>query len=43
MEEKELLELIKQGEGQSLDFKDGRIHPRALAELFAAADNWCSR
>jgi len=25
MEEKELLELIRQGEGQSLDFKDGRI------------------
>jgi len=41
MEEKELLELIKQGEGQNLDFKDGRIHPRSLAELlaaFAAAD-----
>ena len=41
MDEKELLELIKQGEGQTLDFKDGRIHPRSLAELlaaFAAAD-----
>jgi len=41
MTEKELLELIRQGEGQSLDFKDGRIHPRSLAELlaaFAAAD-----
>lgn len=41
MTEKQLRELIKQGEGQTLDFKDARIHPRSLAETlaaFAAAD-----
>jgi len=41
MTEKQLKELIKQGEGQTLDFKDERIHPRSLAETlaaFAAAD-----
>jgi len=41
MTEQELLELISQGEGQNLDFKDERIHPRSLAETlaaFAAAD-----
>jgi len=41
MTEKQLKELIKKGEGQTLDFKDERIHPRSLAETlaaFAAAD-----
>lgn len=41
MTEKQLRELIKQGEGQTLDFKDPRIYPRSLAETlaaFAAAD-----
>jgi len=41
MTEKQLKELIKKGEGQTLDFKDPRIHPRSLAETlaaFAAAD-----
>ena len=41
MTEKQLSKLIKQGEGQTLDFKDPRIHPRSLAETlaaFAAAD-----
>lgn len=41
MNEKELQKLITQGEGQTLEFKDDRIHPRSLAETlaaFAAAD-----
>lgn len=41
MTEKQLQTLIKQGEGQTLEFKDDRIHPRSLAETlaaFAAAD-----
>jgi len=41
MTEKQLKDLIKQGEGQTLEFKDDRIHPRSLAETlaaFAAAD-----
>jgi len=41
MTEKQLKELIRRGEGQTLDFKDDRIHPRSLAETlaaFAAAD-----
>ena len=41
MTENELLELIKQGESQTLEFKDDRVHPRSLAEAlaaFAAAD-----
>jgi len=41
MTEEQLKQLIKQGESQTLDFKDERIHPRALAETlasFAAAD-----
>ena len=41
MIEKELKHLIKQGEGQAIEFKDDRIHPRSLAQTlaaFAAAD-----
>jgi len=41
MTEEQLRNLIKQGEGQTLDFKDERVHPRSLAETlaaFAAAD-----
>jgi len=41
MTEEQLKQLIKQGESQTLDFKDARIHPRSLAETlaaFAAAD-----
>jgi ATP-dependent DNA helicase RecG len=41
MTEKQLKELIRRGESQTLDFKDDRIHPRSLAETlaaFAAAD-----
>lgn len=41
MTEQQLKELIRQGEGQTLDFKDERVHPRSLAETlaaFAAAD-----
>ena len=41
MNEEQLYNLIKQVEGQNLDFKDGKIHPRSLAETlaaFAAAD-----
>jgi len=41
MTAKQLKELIKQGEGQTLEFKDDRVHPRSLAETlaaFAAAD-----
>ncbi|MEK7396095.1 MAG: helix-turn-helix domain-containing protein [Candidatus Poribacteria bacterium] len=36
MTEEQLKELIKKGEGQTLDFKDARIHPRSLAETLAA-------
>jgi len=41
MTEKQLKDLIKQGEGQTIEFKDDRIHPRSLAQTlaaFAAAD-----
>ena len=41
MTSKELKQLIKKGESQTLEFKDERIHPRSLAETlaaFAAAD-----
>lgn len=41
MTEKEIKQLINQGESQTLEFKDDRIHPRSLAETlvaFAAAD-----
>ena len=31
MNEKQLQALVKQGEGQTLEFKDGRIHPRSLS------------
>ncbi|MBI3336419.1 putative DNA binding domain-containing protein [Candidatus Peregrinibacteria bacterium] len=36
MTEKELLELIRKGEGQTLEFKDDRVHPRSFAETLAA-------
>ena len=41
MTEKQIRDLIKQGEGQAIEFKDDRIHPRSLAQTltaFAAAD-----
>lgn len=41
MTEKELKQLINQGESQTLEFKDERVHPRSLAQTlaaFAAAD-----
>ena len=41
MTKKQLRDLIKQGEGQAIEFKDDRIHPRSLAQTlaaFAAAD-----
>jgi ATP-dependent DNA helicase RecG len=41
MTRKQLKNLITQGEGQTIEFKDDRIHPRSLAQTlaaFAAAD-----
>ena len=41
MTQKQLKDLIRQGEGQSIELKDDRIHPRSLAQTlaaFAAAD-----
>ena len=41
MTKKQLKDLMKQGEGQTVEFKDDRVHPRSLAQTltaFAAAD-----